>query len=147
MKSVEVKVEDKINKPIHEVFDAIVAQDKITCYFFSRSSGPIRQGEKIIWYFDDYNVEVNVQILKVTENEHISFEWSAGGIKTAVDMWFSSKGISTTHVSITERSFPANEKGIKQALQQTQGWTDFLCSLKAFLYCSVNLRNGKKINL
>ena len=33
--------------------------------------------------------------------------------------------------------------GIEKALQQTQGWTDFICSMKAFLYCGINLRNGR----
>ena len=32
---------------------------------------------------------------------------------------------------------------VSKALLQTQGWTDFVNSLKAYLYTGINLRNGK----
>ncbi|MFT6850543.1 MAG: hypothetical protein ACJATA_001357 [Sphingobacteriales bacterium] len=36
-----------------------------------------------------------------------------------------------------------NEEGVQRAMRQTQGWTDFICSLKGFLYTGINLRTGK----
>ena len=37
---------------------------------------------------------------------------------------------------------PANEEGIKQAIGQTEGWANFLASLKAYLEYGINLRKG-----
>jgi len=79
----------------------------------------------------------------VIENEQITFDWEASGNKATVSMSLSSKEENKTKLVITENSFEANEKGIAKALQQTQGWTDFICSLKAYLYTGINLRNGK----
>ncbi len=48
-----------------------------------------------------------------------------------------------TNIEISESGFEMKKKENKKALLQTQGWTDFICSLKAYLYTGVNLRNGK----
>ena len=62
---------------------------------------------------------------------------------TQVTMLFASVDDYITEVEITESSYQNNIEGIKKVMQQTQGWTDFLCSLKAYLYTGINLRNGK----
>ena len=45
-------------------------------------------------------------------------------------MKFTSNDDATTEVNITEKSYENTPEGIKKTMQQTQGWTDFLCSLK-----------------
>jgi len=56
---------------------------------------------------------------------------------------FSEENKGKTNIEITEDSFEENEEGIKRAMGQTQGWTDFICSLKAYLYTGINLRTAK----
>lgn len=58
-------------------------------------------------------------------------------------MLLSSEEKHKIKIFITKDAFEANDEGLKKAFQQTQGCTDFVCSLKAYLYTSMNLRNGK----
>ena len=141
--SIQVKVTDHIMRPVEKVFSSIVDPTQITKYFVSNASDKLVEGTQVTWEFKDFNVKLNVDVLKVIENEQITFDWEASGNKARVSMSFSSEGENKTKLVITEDSFEANEKGIAKALQQTQGWTDFTCSLKAYLYTGINLRNGK----
>jgi hypothetical protein len=47
-----------------------------------------------------------------------------------------------TVVKITESSWTADFKGAKQCMGQVEGWTHFLCCLKAYLEYGINLREG-----
>ncbi len=141
--SIQVNVSTTIYKPLNEVFRAIEDPKKITNYFVSHASDKLAEGKKITWEFKDYNVEIDVQVRTFIKNEKIVFDWEASGHKARVTMIFSEDGENTTKLDITEDSFESNEEGIKKALQQTQGWTDFGCSLKAYLYTGINLRTGK----
>lgn len=144
--SIQVKVSDHILIPIEMVFNAIVDPTKITKYFVSDASDFISEGKNIEWEFKDYNVKLTVAVLKAIKNEQITFDWEASGKKTRVSISLISENADKTKITITEDSFEANEDGIAKALQQTQGWTDFICSLKAYLYTGINLRNRKMNN-
>ena len=86
---------------------------------------------------------INPDILSIKENELITFDWKASGITTQVDIALIAIDANLTSVIITEKSFQLNNTEVLKAMQQTQGWTDFICSMKAFLYCGINLRNGR----
>ena len=144
--NIQVEVKDIVLKSIETVFDAIISPDKITKYFPSHSSGEMLQGNKIIWKFEDVGVELYIDVLKVEKNNYLSFEWSASGTHTTVEINLDAKDENQTIIEIMESSFEMNAAGVKKALQQTQGWTDFICSLKAYLYTGINLRNGRSAN-
>ena len=141
--AIQVKVSDHINQSLEKVFETIIDQQKIVKYFVSSSSGKIATGAKIIWEFKDYDVTLEVHILDVIENKKIQFEWEASGNKAQVIILFSEENKGKTNIEITEDSFEENVEGIKRAMGQTQGWTDFICSLKAYLYTGINLRTAK----
>ena len=141
--SIQVMVSDHIFRSLDKVFKAIEDPDQITKYFVSDTSARLAEGKKIIWEFKDYNISINVEVLKLIKNEQIIFDWEASGHKSRVSISFTSEGENKTKLIITEDSFESNDEGINKAMQQTQGWTDFLCSLKAYLYTGINLRNGK----
>lgn len=46
-------------------------------------------------------------------------------------------------MTITETGWPMDDEGVARALEQTAGWVDFLCSMKAYLVYGVNLREGR----
>jgi len=140
---IDVKVKDKILKPIGEVFDAIVNPSKLSNFFISRASGRLNEGESVTWYFDDVGGQVTVIPKTVRKDELIAFEWAASGAKAQVEIVITALDSNSTSITITEKSFPFDKTGVSKALQQTQGWTDFVCSMKAFLYCGINLRNGR----
>ncbi len=140
----QVNVSDIIRKPIAEVFDAIVNPLKIVNYFTSAVSGNIAVGEEVFWEFKDANGSETISILAVDENARFSFEWTASGQSARVDIQLTAKEANQTKITITEGPFDLSEQQVKRMMGQTHGWVDFICSLKAWLYTGINLRNGQK---
>ena len=142
----DVNVKDIIFKDIHTVFNAIVDKNIITKYFVSHADKNITEGANIAWEWQDFNAKCNVSVLKVETNKQIVFTWEGNDIQTKVEIHLNALEENKTELIITEKSYNKDEEGIKKVMQQTQGWTDFSCSLKAYLYTGINLRNGKMNN-
>jgi len=137
----EVKVDERIAAPLSRVHEAIVDPAKMTNYFISRGSARMTAGASVEWEWADANAKATVDVLEVTPNR-IAFEWSASNEKTKVTLDLTADG-DATKLAITESSFRMMSDGVKRALEQTRGWTDFACSLKAYLVHGVNLRTGR----
>jgi uncharacterized protein YndB with AHSA1/START domain len=140
---VQVSIKDRVLRPISEVFDAIVNPDKLAGFFVSSASGPLKEGATVTWHFADVGGTIPATVKKVKQNEMISFEWAASGVPAQVDIHVEAIDSNTTSVKIVENGWPLDKQGVARALGQTQGWTDFLCSMKAFLYTGINLRKGR----
>lgn len=144
MEKLKVKVNSIIEASIDEVFNAIYDPSKMSCYFASDCSGKMEAGAQLIWHFSDAGVSCEVHVLTSVRNKEISFEWNAvGQDPTTVQLVFNKIDAHKTKLEISEFHFDYSPDSVKKALGQTQGWTDFACSLKAFLYTGVNLRNGQ----
>ncbi len=143
MKSLNAQVSYSILKPIEQVYHAIVDKEQISNYFTTRSDSDLIEGKVVNWEWDDFGAKFQSEVLKIKAPHMISFRWSATGQKTTVEIALQSKGKNQTQISITDGPFDHSEEGIQKALQQTIGWTDFICSLKAYLYTGINLRNGQ----
>ena len=52
------------------------------------------------------------------------------------------KDENKTLVKITESDWLADYKGANKCMGQVEGWTNFLCCLKAYLEYGINLRLG-----
>ena len=143
---VEVNVHDRILKPVDEVFDAVVDPAKMSRYFISSGSGPMKTGATVQWEFADVGAKVDIDVLEVDENRRVVFQASHGG-SSRTTIQFAPDGSDSTKVTINEASFPMDEAGVKQAMGQTAGWTYFLACLKAYLQFDINLRAGLKERL
>ena len=139
----QVLVKDIVLQPNNKVFDAIINPQKLFGFFASESSGPIIEGTTVTWTFKDYNITLAVKVILVEKDKHISFDWDACGKKTTVTIELNSTQGSATSIKISEKPFDFNVQDVERALEQTKGWTDFICSLKAYLYTGINLRNGR----
>jgi uncharacterized protein YndB with AHSA1/START domain len=137
-----IKVEIQILKPSADVFEAIVDPGKMTNYFISKSSGRLEEGKQVIWKFPEFDLEFPVRAGKIEMNSYISFYWEADGIELLVEITLTPKNISTTLVTITEKSRSNDEAGIKWLQGNTEGWANFLACLKAYLEYGINLRNS-----
>mgnify|MGYP001545023328 CR=1 FL=1 len=138
----EIKTALQIQKPVDEVFEAIVDPDKMSNYFISKSDGRIEQGKILKWEFPEFEGSWPVSILHVEPNKQIAFSWEgASGHQTMVEINLESRENSTL-VRVTEKSMENNEKGIKWLLSNTEGWSFFLACLKAYLEYGINLRRG-----
>ena len=139
----EIKASLQIQKPIHEVFEAIVDPAKMTNYFISESDGRMEEGKKLTWHFPEFKTPVPVRIGKIEKDACISYYWDgANGKETLVEMNLVQKGDADTMVIVTEKSGDNDEAGIKWLKGNTEGWANFLACLKAYLEYGINLRKG-----
>jgi uncharacterized protein YndB with AHSA1/START domain len=84
---------------------------------------------------------LHVNVHQVDAPRRIMFSWTASGAPTKVILALEPDGEGTRLVA-SEAPFPLSEEAAARAVQQTQGWTDFGCSLKAYLVHRVDLRHG-----
>lgn len=141
--NVEVNVKDRVRKPASDVFAAIVEPDKMSRYFISQSDGPMKSGTTVEWEFADVGQTLSVDVKEIDEDRKIVFDWSASGVKARVTIRLKAQGEDATLVEINESGWPMDNEGVRRALGQTAGWTDFLCCMKAFLQHGINLRLGR----
>ena len=64
-----------IRKPVEKVFNAFVDPAVTTKFWFSRSSGPLRAGETVTWYWDHYGFSADVHLTVLEANRRIDIEW------------------------------------------------------------------------
>jgi len=142
----DVNVRERILKPVDEVFDAVVDPHKMSNYFISRASGPIKAG-RVEWEFGDVGAKVSIDVVEVEDNRKIVWESTALGPRIRTTIKFEPDGPDATVVTITESKFPLTEEGVKRALGQNAGWTYTLCGLKAYVQFGINLRTGLNMRL
>lgn len=140
---VEVNVSDRVLKPVHDVFTAILDPAKLSRFFISSASGPLEEGATVDWVFADVGGKLSVNVKKIETDKRILFEWSASGTRALVTITLKPRGPNATLVTITEDGWPLDQEGVKRALGQTAGWTDFICCMKADLQHRINLRAGR----
>jgi uncharacterized protein YndB with AHSA1/START domain len=130
----------QILKPAHEVFQAIVDPAKMSNYFISEGSGPMKEGKTVTWKFPEFEGRFPVRVGKVELDKYISYSWD--GTELLVEITLTPKGDTATVVTITEKEMDNNEAGLAWMMGNTAGWANFLACLKAYLEYGVNLRKG-----
>jgi uncharacterized protein YndB with AHSA1/START domain len=137
-----INVAMQIQKPINEVFEAIINPDQMSNYFISESTGVMEEGKNIIWKFPEFEFECPIRVGKIEFNKYISYYWFMDEIELLVAITLTSKENNTTLVSISEKSRNNDEAGIKWLSGNSFGWSNFLACLKAYLEYGINLRKG-----
>ena len=138
----EIKAGLQIQRPAHEVFEAIVDPAKMTNYFISESTGRMDEGKELVWRFPEFDIQVPVKVGKIEKDKYVSYLWGAEGKQTLVEMTLSAKEDSSTVVIVTEKSKKNDEAGINWVKGNTEGWANFLACLKAYTEYGINLRKG-----
>lgn len=139
--TLEIKAGIQIQKPVGEVFEAIVDPAKMSNYFISHGSHRMETGKTVMWRFPEFDAEYPVRIKDVRKDESVSFYWDNGDMEMLVEITLTSKGEDTV-VIVTEKSAENNEPGIKWFGGNTEGWANFLACMKAWLDHGVHLRKG-----
>ena len=138
----EIKAAIQIQKPIHEVFEAIVDPLKMSNYFISKASGRMEEGKQILWQFPEFDLEFPIRVGKIEKDQYISYFWEVDKLELLVEIMLTTPKPGNTLVSVTEGSRNADEAGIKWLGQNTEGWANFLACLKCYLEYGINLRKG-----
>ncbi len=78
MKKLQNNTALQIQKPVQEVYDAIVDPSKMSMYFISKSTGQMEEGKTVWWDFPEFEESSPVRIGKMKPNELIPFYWDLG---------------------------------------------------------------------
>jgi uncharacterized protein YndB with AHSA1/START domain len=133
------KASIQIQKPVDDVFEAIVNPEKMSKYFISESTGRMETGKELIWKFPEFPDKCYVKEIKVEPNRSISFIWDN---KTTVNIILESQPDQSTVLKIKEEGKDLSEVNLKWAIGNTEGWANFLACLKAYLEYGIQLRKG-----
>jgi uncharacterized protein YndB with AHSA1/START domain len=143
VRTLEIKTQINVQRPISEVFEAIVNPDKLSVYFIGSSTGRMEEGKTLTWTFPEFDAKFAIRVDKIQKDKYISYYWDdSDGTKTLVEMNLTRKSDSNTHVEVLEKSRENDEAGLKWLKGNTEGWTNFLCCLRAYLEYGINLRKG-----
>lgn len=140
--TLEIKTAIQIQKPVEEVFEAIIDPEKMCNYFISHSTGLMEAGKEIFWKFPEFDEQFPVRVDKIEKNKYVSYYWDTDGKAFLVEMNLTNVGDNSTLVTITEKSMTNDEAGIKWLKGNTEGWANFLACLKAYMEYGINLRKG-----
>ncbi len=136
--STSVKIQ--VQKPPRVVFEGIVDPKNMTNYWISESSGRMIQDTKVTWKFPEFADPFNAEVKRIEEDKYVSFTWFADGHEDLVEITLEPIGDGDTKVTITERRLDNEEMGIQWVKGGTEGWSNFLACLKAYLEYGINLR-------
>lgn len=138
----QINVSMQIQKPINEVFEAIVDPGKMSNYFISESSGMMEGGQELMWKFPEFDDKFPIKVDKIEKDKYISFYWGEKGQELLVEITLASAENNSTVVTVSEKSKDNDEEGIKWLMGNSFGWSNFLSCLKAYLEYGINLRKG-----
>jgi len=140
--NLEIKTAIQIQRPVEEVFEAIIDPDKMCNYFISQSTGRMEEGKEIFWKFPEFDEQFPIRVDRIEKNKYVSYYWDTDGKSFLVETNLTIASYNSTLVTITEKSMPNDEAGIKWLKGNTEGWANFLACLKAYMEHGINLRKG-----
>lgn len=152
------RVSGRINKPVHQVFEAVADPAQLSGYFTTGGAkGRLETGATVTWDFHDFPGAFPVEVVEVVSDSRIVLRWDASeatepsttgeapqtvGYKTTVTMEFAALEDSRTLVTISETGWRKTPGGLKSSYGNCEGWTGMLCAMKVYLEHGINLREG-----
>ncbi|OJU27280.1 MAG: polyketide cyclase [Sphingobacteriales bacterium 41-5] len=133
MNNIVVECQMLIRRPAAAVFNAMIDPAITTNFWFTKSTGKLREGETVTWQWEMYGASADVAVKKIVENKLISFDW--GEPKESVDFSFTSSADgNSTYVVIKNYGFAqTGDALISKIIDTTGGFTTVLDGMKAWL--------------
>ena len=134
------KAEMLIRKPVAAVFEAFVDPEITTRFWFTKSTGRLEAGKRIVWTWEMYDMSLDVDVKEIKPNKRILIEWGTYDAMTAVEWIFTPYEKDTTYVTITNSGFQGDgDKVMRDALDSKGGFTWVLAGLKSLLEHNIEL--------
>jgi uncharacterized protein YndB with AHSA1/START domain len=113
-------------------------------YWFSSGSGRWEQGKTVTLRYDEYDAQVDIQVIEVQDNQKIIFQWGAPGEAHDVTITLEELDHTSATIEVTEQGWREDEEAlISKLLDNKEGWVYMLTCLKAYLEFGVTqLRAG-----
>ena len=136
-----------VNRPRHEVYEAVADPAKLSAYFTTGgASARPEAGKDVMWDFADFPGAFPVHVTEVVPDDRIAFDWKANDPESdyqlRVTFRFSSVGGDRTKVEIDEAGWHDTPAGRKASYGNCMGWAQMLAALKAWAEHGINLRDG-----
>jgi uncharacterized protein YndB with AHSA1/START domain len=135
----EPKASIQIQKPVHEVFEAIVNPQHMSQYFIAESTGRLKSAKDVVWKFPEFEEEFSITNVQVQAHERISFIWDP---ETVVEIMLEEQSNGDTVVKVKESAKQITPANVEWAMENSAGWGNFLACLKAYLEYGIRLRKG-----
>ncbi|MGI9263057.1 MAG: SRPBCC domain-containing protein [Woeseiaceae bacterium] len=141
-------VQTRILRPVADVFDAVIASEKLCNYFTSESSGDLEEGSEVNWRWQHYNETLPVIVNKVVANKLIELTLNSKDWKKTTDEHYDVRVIfefeelddGNTMLSISEDGWRTDEEGLKGSHDNCGGWTHMAMCLKGWIEHNIDLR-------
>ncbi len=141
-----------INKPVADVFRAVVEKETFTKVFFESTSGDLIEGTEVTW--NSGTGDCQVQVEKVIDNEliEITFRPAQFAIpelrvgdkrdyEAKIVFIFEPADAGGTIVTLCEYGWGDDRRSILQSYGHCGGWQEMLMILKGLLDHGIDLRN------
>ena len=133
------KAEMLIRRSPVDVFEAFVDPEITTKFWFTKSTGRLGPGKRIVWTWEMYDISSDVDVKEIEPNKRILIEWGNYGEMTTVE-WVFTPYQDWTYVTITNSGFQGDgDKVVRDALDSKGGFTWVLAGLKALLEQNIKL--------
>lgn len=138
MGQITVEAQMLIRKPSALVFEAFINPEVTINFWFTKSSGRLEAGKKVLWQWEMYNVATEVSVKEVVPNQKIAIQW--GDPSTTVEFTFTEMDAGHTYVVIKNYGFAqTGEDLMREVIDSTGGFTTVLDGAKAFLEHGIRL--------
>lgn len=136
-----------VNRPRHEVFEAVADPAELSEYFTTGGAkGRLETGATVTWDFHDFPGAFSVEVVEVVPDEKIVFDWQANepgaDYNIRVTMRFTDVEGGRTKVEIEESGYRDTAASVKASYGNCMGWSQMLAALKMWVEHKVNLREG-----
>ena len=136
-----------VNRPRHEVFEAVADPAQLSHYFTTGGAeGRLEACATVTWDFHDFPGAFPVFVTEVVEDETIVFQWQANepgaDYRVEVTMRFTEVEPGRTRVEIEERGWRDTGAARKASYGNCMGWSQMLAALKAWVEHGIVLRDG-----
>ena len=135
----QVRCALQVARPVNEVFEAVIDPEKMKNYWIDYSTGRIETGKTITWGFPEFEIKFPVEIKSVEKDKAITWLWKTEEKSFKVKILFSEYKDDTV-VTVVEEPVDESDPGIEWLKGNTEGWANFLASLKAYAEYKINLR-------
>lgn len=126
-----------IRRPAREVFRALTNPDITTNFWFTKSSGPMVQGQQVRWEWEMYGAVADVHVLELVADEKIAFQWDEPARLVEIRLKPIDEG---TYIMVSESGYAATGPELIAAIKDsTGGFTTMLDAMKAWLEHGIRL--------